>query len=216
MAEVKKEAMLGNSHKQREAAAEAEKKALPAKKQVKSESVLEKEAHGIAGFLVQEVVVPSLKEMAYSIAEETGKAILKTIKTAIFGAGGSPKRRSSSGGYVSYQEYYRRKQDDDPFYSDNELRERNRSHSARKAGRFASEKFGSRGEADMVLDTLVETLEQYGMATVSDFYEYAGRPEHSRWTDNDWGWTSLSSAEVRQSPGGWYVRLPEPRPLPRN
>lgn len=214
MAEVKKEAMLGNSHKQREEAAKAKKQSIPAKPP-KKDNILEKEAHGIAGFLVQEVVVPSLKEMAYSIAEETGKAILKSIKTVIFGADGGPKRKNSSGHYVSYQQYYRDKQterDSSTFYSDDEMRDRR--YSAHKAGRFAYEKFRSRGEADMILDNLVETLERYGMATVSDFYEFAGRPEHSKWTDNDWGWTNLSNAEVRQSPNGWYVKLPEPRPLP--
>lgn len=71
--------------------------------------------------------------------------------------------------------------------------------------------FGSRGEAEDVLDGLRLLLDQYEMVSVRDFYDLAGI--NAEFTDEKWGWYDLREAHVRSIRGGYVVDLPRTRPI---
>lgn len=69
----------------------------------------------------------------------------------------------------------------------------------------------NRQEAEEVLSRMVDYLDTYDCVPVSIFFELIGVEVRS--TDNNFGWTSLKDAEVRDSVSGWYVKLPHPKSL---
>jgi hypothetical protein len=70
----------------------------------------------------------------------------------------------------------------------------------------------SRGEAEQVIDQLIEIISQYQAASVADLYALVGVT--SAYTDGKYGWTDLRGAGVSHVRGGLYLlNLPKPIPL---
>lgn len=70
----------------------------------------------------------------------------------------------------------------------------------------------SRGEAEEVLDQLIEIISQYQQASVSDLYAMVGISP--AYTDQKYGWTDLRGANAQPVRGGSYLlNLPQPHPL---
>ena len=68
--------------------------------------------------------------------------------------------------------------------------------------------FGNRGDAQKVLDEMYRILHLYGAVTVADLYELSDlRPTY---TDNKYGWTSLSKACIAYVRHGYIIALPKP------
>ena len=72
-------------------------------------------------------------------------------------------------------------------------RDERREPSARNRSRhdFDDIVLDSRGEAEEVLSTLVDLVEDYGVASVADLYDLVGI--ESTFVDTKYGWTNLSS-----------------------
>lgn len=66
----------------------------------------------------------------------------------------------------------------------------------------------SRGEAEDVLDGLMDVLDNYRIVTVADLYDLIGL--QADYTSNKYGWTRLSTARVRPVPQGYLLDLPRP------
>ena len=67
--------------------------------------------------------------------------------------------------------------------------------------------FDSANDANEVLSYMIDSIEQYGLVTVADFYELSGVA--SKFTDHQFGWTNLNG--VRVVPirgGGFYISFP--------
>jgi len=64
----------------------------------------------------------------------------------------------------------------------------------------------SKSEAEMILDTMFDVLRRYQMVSVADYYDMLGL--ETQYTDNRWGWTFLSSANIVQTRDGWVIELP--------
>lgn len=62
-------------------------------------------------------------------------------------------------------------------------------------------------EAEMILDALVNTVEKYGYARLSDFYEMVGLPVSP--IQHKWGWKALGHSNVIPVQGGYSLALPE-------
>lgn len=71
--------------------------------------------------------------------------------------------------------------------------------------------FDSIGEAEIVLDSMEEIIEQYDSVSVSDLYELVG--VKGNYTSNKYGWTSLRSARVVRDRDGYILDLPRVKPL---
>lgn len=71
--------------------------------------------------------------------------------------------------------------------------------------------FDTRADAESALEWLKETLNTYGVVTVSDLFDIAGRyyPD----TDLTMGWVSLYGSQVHRIKHGYTLWLPRPRPV---
>ena len=69
----------------------------------------------------------------------------------------------------------------------------------------------SRGDAERVLDDLLEKIEQYEVATVADLYD-AVAISHD-FTHTKYGWYDLSDAYVKRTREGYCVILPKAQDL---
>lgn len=73
--------------------------------------------------------------------------------------------------------------------------------------------FETREDAEDVLRTLFEYLEEYHRATVKDLYALADMDtEH---TMNNWGWTDLSDAVVVRVEDGYLLEMPKVKAIVR-
>lgn len=191
-----------NSHKSKELAAEQKttderKKIEPvviAPVKVKKKTgfgkvignFIAEDARDIKSYLVSDVIVPTIK-----------KTISDTVDTILFG--GSRKNRSVAG-RVSYRSYY-----DEP-----------RSRDIREPVTAVSYSYeditiDSRGEAEEVLSRLNELIDTYQIASVADLYDLVGLT--GNYTDNKYGWTNLSTADVVRVRDGYKIKLPRPCPI---
>lgn len=64
----------------------------------------------------------------------------------------------------------------------------------------------NRDEAERVVETLIECLDKYEVASLADYYDLLGLPTSH--VDNKWGWTYLNNIEIRQVRDGYLIELP--------
>lgn len=156
----------------------------------------------IARYLIWDVALPAAKDV---IVEGLGDA----INMIIYGedSGGRSRRRRNIGrtadrSYVSYNSYYER---------DRKPKARSERQIVSRRYSFRDVIFENRPDAEDVLSYLAERIDEFGHATVADFFESVGQP--SIFTDNNWGWYSVRSAEIKRGRGGIFIEMPKPEPL---
>lgn len=66
--------------------------------------------------------------------------------------------------------------------------------------------FISREEAELVLERMHDIIDEYDVVSVADLHELTALP--TAHTDNNYGWTSLGYAQVRQTRQGYLLDLP--------
>lgn len=71
--------------------------------------------------------------------------------------------------------------------------------------------FGSRSDAELVLDKLNDIIDQFVVASVADLNEIVGIP--TTHIDNKWGWDTVRFAEIRQTRDGFVLNLPQAQAL---
>ena len=194
-----------NSHKTRE---EREKPKKPQKQQkvIKhkvvtrkkglfkkfSESYLGEGITAIASYVFNEILVPAgkntLSEMLHS---STDMMIYKEDRSA------RGRRGDRRPGYVSYDGFYR-----------DDRREGSRTTSLRNRTRhnFDDIIIETRAEADEVIGRLVDLIDNYGEAAVSDLYDLVGI--ESNHADTKYGWVNLNSARPLRVRDGYLLDLP--------
>lgn len=148
-----------------------------------ADSFIGEDAGNIGNYILNDVLIPSVKKAVVDIVTDGIAMLLGTDKK---------KRNSGSSHYVSYRSY-----------SDD--RDRNYRSSSRGYN-FDEIIFETRGEAEEVLDRMDELLETYRSVSVADMYDLAGLT--CDYTDNKYGWTSLRSADVVRCNGGYTLKLP--------
>lgn len=198
-----------NSHKYRQAKVAGQDDQKPVKKKVekvitgsatiKKRSLLKRfidtffngDAKDVKSYLVFDVLVPSIKETINSL-------INKGTEMILFGESSrSAKKSPNNGTYVSYGSSYRGERERLPSSKQN-----------RMIRRFDDIRFETRGDAEQVLDILLELISIYNQATVGDFYDAVGiTPE---WTEDveSYGWTDISSARVSRIRDGYILEMP--------
>lgn len=70
---------------------------------------------------------------------------------------------------------------------------------------FRDVTFETRSDAMEVLSQLNELIENYGNATVEDFYTFIGEGQMAKYTDRKWGWTDLEGRNIERVLGGGYM-----------
>lgn len=143
----------------------------------------------VGSYILSEKLVPTTKKLLYEIISNAADML-------IFGDSGSRERRNGASNYVSYRDFSNRRDD------------RPRSRSAYSYDDIVLE---SRAEVDEVLDRMQELIEAYGQVSVGDLYDLVGIS--GNYTDNNYGWYNLRSAEPVRVRDGWMIRLPKASPL---
>jgi len=152
----------------------------------------------IKSYIAGDIIVPLIK-----------KGITDTLDIVLYGDTNRKKR--SAANVVSYNRYYDDRRYDEPRLRD---RDRDRYDGGRRsiAYNFDDVTFESRIEADRVLSAMNDVIESYKMVSVADMYDLSGLS--GNWTDNNYGWFNLSTADIRRTRDGWYVLdLPKAVPL---
>jgi hypothetical protein len=85
------------------------------------------------------------------------------------------------------------------------------SKQARATHDFNEVVIPDRGQAEQVLDTLVDVVSTYGVATVYDLYELLGIT--GDFPDQKWGWDDLRASRVDRVRDGYLLNLPRPKPV---
>lgn len=206
----------GNSHKQRSVKVDEPEAKAPVEKIISGEAVQRKkplgrkiienftgeDAQSAGSYVVFDVLIPAMKNMI-------SDAISQGVEHIFFG---ESRRRSSSSGndrYTSYNRMHSSSSGSSTSYSRNGQREI--SKRARTVHDFREVVIESRGEADEVIDTLGEIIEQFGQATVTDLYDLVGIT--GSFADGKWGWTDLRAASIRHVREGYLLDLPKTIPL---
>lgn len=154
----------------------------------------------------------TMKKMAMNMIEDRTESLkqylMPAITDAIIGVvtgtidvicHGKVTEKKSNATRISYKDYY-----DDR----NGARSRN-GISTRLS--YDDITFESRSDAVEALDRMDEILDQFGVVSVADLFEVAGRTGNG-YTDNNYGWTSLISASVQPAGRGeYYIKLQRPR-----
>lgn len=197
-----------NSHKYKERQKEAAKeekrveKVVRGKVKIKKKNEVRKftdvfvaeDAQNVKEYLLMEVAVPAIKNTIIDL--------ITNGVTMLFNGETGSKSRRRSGDYVSYRDYSSR---------DRDRRDR-RDVAPRGRFDFDDLVFGSRSDADDTLEQLDDIIERYGFATVLELYESADLGASAPWTAQNYGWTSLRSAEVRKVRDGYVIKLPKAMP----
>ena len=145
----------------------------------------------VKSYALGEVIIPTIKKAICDI-------ISNGIEMILWGDTGHTKR--SSGSRISYSKYYDDRRDS-----------RRSDMSTRTRYDIDDVIFERRDEAKEVLERMDELIDLYGMASIADFYDLAGVT--GNYTDNKYGWTNLSSADVVSVRDGYMIKLPRVRPL---
>ena len=154
------------------------------------------DAKGVGRYVVFDVLIPAAKN---TISEMVSSG----IEMLLFGeTRGSRTKRSGNKSYVSYQSYYGRGSD----------RDDSRSTRARARYKFDDVIIETRGEAEEVLSSLVDVIDDYDVVTVGEFYDLVGMP--SNFVDNKYGWDNLSRAVIEGDVrNGYILVMPTPKVL---
>lgn len=211
----------GNSNKDKIVRAESRKvlrgdSDIPAKKKVKrvvkgkiyrkkksfvetiSQTFFGEDTKNVGTYILWDVLIPAAKDTIQEM-------VASGIQMLLFGESRGPSRsnrrdRERGRSTVSYGSYYRPS-------SRNENPERRYGRSVRHD---VEEIIFERGdEAADVLATLEDMIDNYGQATIADYYDASGYPD-SNFTNNKYGWDDLSKTRCIHVRGGYIIDLPRP------
>lgn len=164
-----------------------------------ADNLISEEAPTVGSYILFDVMIPAFKSMLSDMIVGGSDQIL---------FGGSGSRRSSGrrgratrADYISYN-----RASDRPERGGREM-----SHAGRATHDFGEIIFDTRGDAEIVLERMSDLISDYGMATVSDLYDFCGMT--GEYTDDRWGWTSSRAFVVVRTRGGYILDLPKPSPI---
>ncbi len=157
---------------------------------------LSDDVDSVKSYIFLEVIVPHVKK-AISDIVTTG------IDMILYGEDGKTSRSSVNASKVSYRKYY-----------DDDRREPRRSQ------RKAQDKYDpydiplkSRGDAQLVIDSMYEILSQYKVVRISEMYELAGIPSDNH-TFFNYGWNDIDDYRIiRTIEGDYIIKMPKARPI---
>jgi len=166
--------------------------------------------HSVINYVLQDVLIPSAKS---TISDMVNGG----IEMLFFGTTGTRRGRGSSSrdkSRTSYSNYYKEEYRGSSRDRDRERDlDRDRGHNRAKHN-FDDIVLETRGEAEEVVDKLMELISTYEVASVADFY--ATIDMTSNFTDQDYGWDNITSQNTRIErlrQGGYVIHLPKPKPI---
>lgn len=151
---------------------------------------ISEDVNNVKSYILMDVLVPAIKKAISDI-------VVNGIDMILYGEAGHTKK--SNGTKPSYRSYY-------------ESNNSNRATIRRTAYSFDDIVMDNRADAEEVLDSMLATIDKYGIVSVADMYDLVGIT--GNYTDNKYGWTDLRSARIeRERDGGYTINLPRALPL---
>ena len=166
-------------------------------------SMLSEDAHNIGGYIIKEIVLPTIKDLIYNSAHGA-------LEIALYG---SPDTRNKKRN-VPYNSLNQYGQQNVYRYNGTTSQSSRREKSVVPPQNWFNvyeAEFPSRAVAEEALSNLRIYLEEYGNVSVREFYENLNMT--APYTSDNYGWTDLSTATTHSYMGKWYIDLPEPKPL---
>lgn len=160
-------------------------------------SFVAEDLKNVKSYVTSEVLIPKIKDIVF-------EAVKGGIGMILFGE--SFKRGQSSGApKISYGSYYS---------SGSSVRQERPTTYAKPMDGFDFDEvvFATKGDAESVLAVMDETIERYGIVSVSDFYELAGVTSNN-FAINRYGWSNIRSAEILRVRDGYIIKFPKVGPL---
>lgn len=163
-----------------------------------ADSFISEDAPNIAEYVIFDILIPSFKKVVSEMVVSTTDMMLWGETRSRSGRDRSPASK------ISYRDYYDRGRDD------RDRRDRRDRHTT--GYDYDDIIFDSKGEALEVLGAMEDALDRYQVVSVADLCELAG--VNTKFTDNKYGWTDLSRAEViRISHGEYVIKFPRALPI---
>lgn len=141
----------------------------------------------IKSYIIKDVLIPTIKKALSEIIKGGSDMLLY----------GESKKSSSPGTKISYMGYYK-EQNNNP-----------RPVLTRQTYEYEDLIFDSRGDAEAVIQSLQDIIDEYQIARVADLYELAGVTNFVN-TANSYGWTNINEAKVVPTRDGYVIKLPKP------
>lgn len=141
--------------------------------------------------LIFDYLVPTIKDTIVDM----GKMLLDAI---FYGTTSVRKKSGGNKPYkVSYSDYY----------------DKDKKPAQTKASSYNFDEITmtSRGDAEQVLDTLIDMTREYGQASVGDFCDVVG--VDNNFTDYKYGWTDLTRTTISRTRDGYIINFPKPTKL---
>lgn len=165
------------------------------RKPIQQENIVVETLRGAWTQMLHDVLIPGIRDSLY----ESGVGVLNNvIYRDVPQARGAAVGRGKAANRKNYNDMH-------PKKSRFDARDRRNM-------RFEKFTFDSHKEAKAALDDMMAAVSQYGVATVSDFYEAAGY-SNTDFTNDNWGWASLTGSRIHATGHGFVVALPDPEPL---
>lgn len=160
------------------------------------------EARSAVRYITDDVLFPALRNLVVDTTT-------KFIERAIYGDKTPPSRRTYGSGPsratystpVSRAGAYQ-----GPFASRNQALSERQSPRRRNNMQIDEIIISSKADAEAVLDMLKTVIDQYESASVQDLKDLLGWP--SQFTDINYGWTALGSADIHPVREGYLLDLP--------
>lgn len=158
---------------------------------------IENDIQTVKEWIVTDVIIPGLKNAISDI-------LIGAVEMT-FGGGRSDRRSHGSRDIYSYNRVSSNKKSD-------------RDSRSRRDGReedcdYRDIILESRGEAESVIDAMLDDIERYESVSVGALYEFIGKSSNASFQDYKWGWTNLRDASVRRVRDGYKLDLPKPEPI---
>lgn len=148
------------------------------------------DVENVKSYILMDVLVPAIKKALSDV-------VTNGIDMLLWGESRSRSRNTDS--RPSYRSYYDRK--DEP----------RRTVTPRTLYSVDDIILEHRSDAEDVLDSLMDILEEYQMVSVAELKDLVGI--NSVYTDNKYGWKDLRTARVERVHDGFIIKLPKPMPL---
>lgn len=163
--------------------------------------LFEDDARSIGAGVFEDVIVPKIKDMLFDVLTDGAH------RSLYGGAGTRQYNRVDT--RRNYASYHRPgvQQDREPRREERPALERR----DRSLHDFSAITFRNAGEAEGVADRLVDHIQEFGLATVNDFYDSIGLT--GEFTDDNYGWFDLTKIRVKRNRDGYILDLPRPEQI---
>lgn len=164
------------------------------------------DARTVAELVIFDVVLPAMKNLIFDVGTEA-------LKRTLFGGArpGGVVASSVLGSARAVGTNYRAFSGSTPaaIAAAGTPASRDMTPEQRAMHDFSGILLDNRADAELVRDVLTQQIDDFGVATVNDFYAAVGvTPE---FTSVKYGWKTLAQAQVRQTRDGYLLEMPRPQ-----